>query len=365
MKLKLITSSFVLSLLMAIAPNCQTKIQAQGLVPNDVLQYRDFLTPQNTFEVPSSPTNLSWRNLSLLYSLENHQAPVVSLAFNPQGNILVSAGSTNDPLMRFWAMTTGKQIDFQRAHATRVMAVAYSPDGTSIVSAGQGAGINLWDGNNRENRATFLLHANNIMDIAISPDSSTLVSGALDGIRVWNLRYARPNFTLIGVGNPSYALGMHPNGYLIASGNREGKVSFWNLRTAELISEFSPHKAEIQRLIFTPDGRRIITSSTEKTIKIWDLTTGELVQEFTGHQDDIHTIALSPDGKILASGGKDGVRIWEVATGELITVIPDNQDWVESLAFSPDSTMLAIGSYSTKIQVWKATTSEPVAVNEQ
>ena len=295
-----------------------------------------------------------WKRLRLLYTLKGHRSPVYGLTFNPQGTVLISSGSHNDPRMKFWAMGTGKKIDDLRAHAMAVLAVAVSPDGRTIASAGLNAAVNLWNGFNREYLSTFLLHSNSVLSLAITPDSQTLVSGGLDGIKVWNLKFRRPAYTLAGVGNPSYALAMHPNGYIIASGNHEGTVQLWNLKTGTFVSQFYPHEETISGLAFTPDGQKIITSSEGTTIKVWDLATGQLVQELIGHRDRIRAIALSPDGQTLASGGNDGVRIWHLPTNDLLVLIPRINDWVESLAFSPNGKMLAIGSFNTEIQVWQA-----------
>ena len=357
MKLKLIGSSILFGLLIAITSGYPLKSQAQSLVPADILFRSNFLDVDGEDEFESSdlsPLVYNWRKLSLLHTLDKHRSPIFGLAFNPRGNVLVSAGSRNDPLMRVWSVKNGKQIHSDRAHSTAVMDIAYSPDGSTLISAGQTSAINLWNGYNYKYESTFLLHANNVLALAVTPDGSTLVSGGLDGIQVINLQYRRPSFILAGVGNPSSALSIHPNGFIVASGNWNGKVSLWNLRTAELISEFNPHDKEINDVHFTPDGRKLITSSAERTIKIWDLITGELVQEFVGHRDRIRATALSSDGRTLASGGNDGVRIWDIETGELVVLIPSSNDWVESLAFSPDGSLLAVGSFNSKITIWQA-----------
>jgi WD40 repeat protein len=358
----LITSLGVVSLVIFV-PSLMLKSQAQPLIPDEIIRRQNFLdTDLDTEEeVTPSPFNPNWRHLTLLHTLNKHNAPVFALTFNPQGTILVSAGSFNDPVLRYWSIKSGKEIHSDRGHPSRITGLAYTPDGSTLVSTGKDSMINLWNGRNYKYISTFLEHFNSILNLAITPDGSTLVTGGLDGIRLWDLKYRRPTYTLAGVGNPSYALAMHPDGFIVASGDREGKVSLWNLRTAKLISEFTPHQKEINGLIFTPDGSKLITSSAETTIKIWDRATGELIREFVGHRDRLRTIALSPDGQTLASGGNDGVRIWDVNTGDLLAIVPSTNDWIQSLAFSPDSTMLAVGSFNSEITIWQARIGEPMA----
>ncbi len=295
----------------------------------------------------------TWRNFDLLHSLDNHNSPINDLVFHPKGEYLVSVGSFNDPRMRFWQVAEGQEVHHQRADGSAMNALVYSPDGKTIVSSGQSSHIRIWNGDTGAYESSLLLHANNVTALAITPDSETLVSGGLDGIRVWNLVFRRPAYILTGVGNPSYALGIHPNGRTLASGDGRGRVTLWDLTTAQKIGEIQPHQSKINGLVFTPDGRYLLTSSEERMIKVWDVATRRQVSQFGQHGDRIRTIALSPDGTTLASGGNDGVRIWDFNTREQIGFIPYSQDWVNSLAFSPDSTILATGSFNTRIDLWQ------------
>jgi WD40 repeat protein len=47
--------------------------------------------------------------------------------------------------------------------------------------------INLWNLSNNRLSRSFMEHSTNVISLAVSPDSRVLVSGALDGIRMWDL----------------------------------------------------------------------------------------------------------------------------------------------------------------------------------
>ncbi|TVQ49220.1 MAG: WD40 repeat domain-containing protein [Gloeocapsa sp. DLM2.Bin57] len=294
-----------------------------------------------------------WRRPRLIQSFIGHEGAVNALTFSPDGDIVVSGGSSNDPTLKFWSVATGKQVERIRAQRTAVMEVAISPNGATLVSTGEDAGINIWDWQTGEFLFTFFEHGSNILSMVISPDSSVMVTGGLDGIRVWNLIPQRPIFILDGIGNPTYALAMHPNGYVVASGHQDGVVRFWNLRTTKELSEFILHDNLVSGLAFTPDGNKLITSSYDGTIKVWDLVTQQLLFTMTGHRSIIRAIALNPDGQVLASAGNDGVRLWNIETGEFLGVASGHTDWVQSLAFSNDGRRLATGGFDRIIRIWE------------
>lgn len=317
-------------------------------------------------EAATFPTDAQWQRSRLIQTLTGHKTAVFSVLFVyiPQGQFLVSGGSYNDGQMIIWRLNPDKKVEQFRAQRTALITLAASPNSQNLLSAGDDGIINILDVTTRKTLGKFIGHRSSILDLAVTPDSRTFVSGGLDGIKVWELGPRRPLYELTDFGSPSYKLAIHPNGYLLASGNKEGQVQFWNLRTAKIISEFFPHQEQISGLTFTPDGKKLITSSYDRTVKVWDLDTGELLQTLRSNTQIIRAIALNPDGKTLASVGNDGIRLWNIETGKLLIILSPQKDWVQSVAFSPDGRFLATGSFDSTVKLWEAG-SLPVEVRKE
>lgn len=322
--------------------------------PKKPLLETEPLTPQteiqperDTFPIPEQ-----WRSTRLVRALEGQDSTPEAIIFTPDGQHLISGGSFTDPDLRVWSLNTGKQLSEIKAQRTAVQALAINSSGTLLISGGEDGAINIWDWKTGKYLGIWLDHQGQVTDFEITPDGQVLVSGGLDGIRIWTLYPRRPLYRLTGLGNPTYALALKPDGVILASGSLEGQVSFWNIREGKLLSNFYPHQEAITGLAFTPDGKKLITSSYDSTIKVWDLETGRLIYTLIGHRARVRAIALNPNGKILASAGNDGIRIWNIETGELYNQIT-KQDWVQSLAFSRDGQFLASGDFSFNINIWQ------------
>ena len=77
--------------------------------------------------------------------LEGHTAPVVGVAFSPDGRRIVTASLDNTA--RIWDAGTGQMLGLLRGHTGSVNSAAFSPDGLRIVSASNDNTLRLWDAN--------------------------------------------------------------------------------------------------------------------------------------------------------------------------------------------------------------------------
>ncbi|MEL4897735.1 WD40 repeat domain-containing protein [Crocosphaera sp. Alani8] len=312
-----------------------------------IRQQREALSEQK-IPIPGVNSGISFK-----HRLTGHTTPIRSLAFSPDGKTVISGGGTNEPFLKFWSIHSGHETDTLRTQSSAILTLAISPNGRTLISSGEDADIHFRAWPQRKNKVTFFDHYSHVLDLVVTPDSQLVVTGALDGIRVWTLEPPRLLYQLEDFGTPAYALAMHPNGFLVASGDNQGIVRFWNLRDRTTVSEFSAHSEPISGLVITLDQKRLITASHDSTIKVWDLATGDLLDTWTGNRGRITSIALSPNGKVLASASNDGVRLWNTETGRLLRHFTNHTDRVTVVAFSPDGKYLASGGFDRAVNLWE------------
>ncbi len=287
------------------------------------------------------------------HRLTGHTTPIRSLAFSPNGRTVISGGSSNEPFLKFWSIQDGHEINTLRTQSSAILTLEVSPNGQTLVSSGEDSDIHFWVWPERDSKVTSFEHYSHVLDLVVTPDSQLVVTGALDGIRVWTLEPPRFLYQLEDFGIPAHALAIHPNGFLVASGDNQGIVRFWNLRDKTVVSEFNAHSQTISGLVITSDQKRLITASRDRTIKVWDLATGDLLDTWTGHRGPIQAMALSPNGQVLASAGHDGIRLWNAQTGRLLRHFQEHSDRVNVIAFSPDGQYLASGGFDRVVNLWE------------
>jgi WD40 repeat protein len=322
------------------------------------------IAPVNPATVEARPTPETTNNFfhpQRIYTFKNHSGSIKSLTFSPDSKTLVSGGSHNDGIIRFWSIKNGDIIGtIRKAQKTAVESVLISPDGQTLASCSNDYTINLWNLKTHKFTRSFIGHTSNVLSLAATPDGKILASGGLDGIRLWDLVKKRPLATLVNYNNIS-KITISPDGQILASGDTQGVVKLWDLNSGQLIRQFLAHTQVVSGLAFTPDGQTLITANHDGIIKLWDGKTGDFASSLTennnsiNHNHWINAIAINPNGRILASGGKQGVvQLWDLTTGKLVNTLEGHTDWVSAIAFSPDGKLLASGGYDKKINVWRS-----------
>ena len=194
---------------------------------------------------------------------------VHDVAFSPDGKVLASTGGSQTTT-RLWDVNTGQQIKaltepikippeeirIPGGSVRDGWSVAFSPDGNMLVSGGSArrGSIDLWDVNTGQQIRLLTINAqleqqrtslsgNNRWtliggeDVAFSPDGNTIACTGTNNIHLWDAdsgQYHRMIFNGQYPSRPINALAFSPDGKTIAcSGYSEATV--WDIKSEELI----------------------------------------------------------------------------------------------------------------------------------
>jgi len=276
--------------------------------------------------------------------------PVVSVAFAPDSQTLVSGGHT----VKLWQISTGQPRDTLIQDKV-VMSVSFSPDGHKLAWSSHNE-IILWDVNTGQPLHTLTGHKNLVMSVSFSPDGHTLASASSDKtIKLWDVRTGQPLHTLTGHKDSVMSVSFSPDGRTLASGSRDQTIKLWEISRAKLLHTLIGHKKMVWSVAYTPDGRILASGSKDKTIKLWKVSSGKALHSLTGHKYGVRSISFSPDGRVLASGSNDNtIKLWAVSTGKRLHSLTGHKKGVLSVCFSPDGSRLASGSDDKTIKLWSS-----------
>jgi len=157
-----------------------------------------------------------------------HTGPVLSVTFNPQGNMLAS--SSSDGTIRLWHAQTGEHLRILTERAGYPHRLVYSPDGKMLAAGGSSGIIRLWDVQSGMRLFTFTEHTNFITSIAFSPDSKMLASGSYDQtVRLWDTDMGAQLRVFKGHRGTVTSVEFSPDGSTLASGSTGGTILLWDV----------------------------------------------------------------------------------------------------------------------------------------
>lgn len=316
-----------------------------------------------------------------------------ALAFSPNSYVLAHGSDKN---VELWSAATGDKIHTLTGHKSSVTSVAFSPDGKILVSGSDDGIINLWDTSTGKIIDTFSGGVANIGSIAFSPDGETFAVGGLIAVELWNIKTKEP-FGIIDLYQNSLItryLTFSPDGKTLAvsgaSTNDETPVTinFWDVAGQKLLrrieTKTSPQR--MPHIAYSPDGAKIAFAGAGKTAiydagsgaEIWHLAEeptavayspkgdffaagfwGRMIlwnakskienpRTFGGHSPTVTSVAVSRDMQTLAMATRGNkAKIWDLKKGELSYTIEDAEKISNTVAFSPtDSQTLAVGGWS-------------------
>src|SRR5436305_371989 len=81
--------------------------------------------------------------VKLLRTLEGHQGPVKSVAFDPKGGTLASGSA--DQTVKLWAMRSGKLLRTLEGHKQEVYSVLFDATGQTLASGSADGTVKLWE----------------------------------------------------------------------------------------------------------------------------------------------------------------------------------------------------------------------------
>ncbi|KAJ6565203.1 hypothetical protein DFH09DRAFT_470836 [Mycena vulgaris] len=289
----------------------------------------------------------------MLMSMQGHSNWVNSVAFSPNGALVVSG--SKDETVRIWDVTKGAEAMKMAGHSNWVNSVSFSPDGARVVSGSHDQTVRIWDATTGAQVTKMEGHSNSVQAVGFSPDGAHIVSGSQDKtVRIWNATTGAEVTKMEGHSDGVRAVAFSPDGARVVSGAHDKTVRIWDARTGAEVTKMEGHSDWVTSVAFSPDGVRVVSGSLDEAVHIWDATTGAEVTKMEGHSDEVHAVAFSPDGVRIVSGSYDRtVRIWDATTGAEATKMEGHSERVTSVAFSLDGARIVSGSHDKTVRIWQ------------
>jgi WD40 repeat protein/serine/threonine protein kinase len=299
--------------------------------------------------------------------LEGHAAPISSVVFSPDGQLL--ATSSEDEKVKIWNSVTGTLLKELNDFSNEVESLSFSPDGRILAAANYEADKVLFYDVESWKRLTILqpLVGGWVSSIAFSADGQYFAAAGGDGLTIWRVvREGRTvDFQFVGRfpqedpgtvcfssdGNwLAWRKKIHPEG--------KCRVHVWDLHRSQphVLSIASANTSANETAIgFCPKSNELVFVNDKGAITLWDPVSKRELQSFGGGELQRSGHAhpkthLSADGTWFAAGRR-AVTVWDLKTKKvLVTLSPGG--FVSAIGWSPYRELLAVGNHDGSLEIW-------------
>ena len=286
-----------------------------------------------------------WDNTDRALATTPDQA-ITSVVASPEGRTL--AAGSGDQINLY--TVGGRPIGQLAGHTGNVFTVAYNPQGNEIVSASEDGSARIWSLDRRRERLT-LLHGGEVESAVFSSDGQTIATAGDDGVvRLWDAQTGARQRTLYGHTNQAMSVAFDPLNERIATASADSTIRLWT-RTGSEITTLHGHDSSVNWVTFSPDGEYIASASADNTVRIWTREGAPLVT-LVGHTGPVNGVMFSADSRTLASVGDDRtLRLWHV-NGKALMAFEAHDDRALSVAFSANNQRLFTTSKDHTLRAW-------------
>lgn len=335
---------------------------------------------------------------------EAHAEGISSVAWSPDGSLIASGSAYSGGPIRLWDAASGELLRELEGHTSWICELVFSRNGLRLFSASGDHTIRIWDVEKRQPLATLCGSGHEVYGLALSPDGDTLASACKDGVVAFWPALPRPEEQmprLIDLGQFSWpafapnspvlaaprggtvrlfnlatleeieqidALGTDdvwmvaysPDGTLLVSGSRSGKIRVWSCTERRPVVELDGHTTSIIGLYFRADGRRLLSVDQGGNAIWWDAPAWKPSKTFA--LELTAWVAASPNGHLLAMGAPGALRWFNAETGDPLETTAGPSDSVIQVAFSGDGGQVAgVSQYGT-VALWDPASFQPIPV---
>lgn len=123
--------------------------------------------------------------------LRGHTSEISDVAFSPDGQLIVTAGS-RDQTARIWDVATEQTLLVLNGHTSTVFTAVFSPDGKQILTASADRTAQLWDANTGVNLA-ILRSQGMLLSARFNSDGTRIITSGEDGtVSIWSKAAGNP-----------------------------------------------------------------------------------------------------------------------------------------------------------------------------
>ncbi|XP_041477354.1 WD repeat-containing protein 55-like isoform X2 [Lytechinus variegatus] len=281
---------------------------------------------------------------------------VMSLQFHPKGNMLAAGlidGSIT--LYSYSAEEPNEELMFEEVHKKACRAIAFSEDGKSVFSVSKDKSISKLDVATASVELSLeKAHEDPIYCLAVV-DENLVATGDDDGhLKVWDLRTQKAIMEMKENEEFISSLIVGKDKKILLSTSGDGTLCAFNVRRRRFDLQSEHVNSELLCANIIKKGQKVVCGASDGALNIFNWNEfGNISDRFPGHSSSIDCCVPVTEN-IICTGCIDGtIRAVHMLPNRFLGIVGEHEELpVESMTVSFDSKYLASCALEDKIRFW-------------
>ncbi|XP_060007036.1 periodic tryptophan protein 2 homolog isoform X2 [Lagenorhynchus albirostris] len=221
---------------------------------------------------------------NLIHSLSVSDQRVSSIAINGSGD-WIAFGCSGLGQLLVWEWQSESYVLKQQGHFNSMVSLAYSPDGQYIVTGGDDSKVKVWSTLSGFCFITFTEHSSGVTGATFTSTGYVIVTSSMDGtVRAFDLHRYR-NFRTFTSPRPTQfsCVAVNSSGDIVSAGAQDSfEILIWSMQTGRLLDSV------------------LASASWDRTVRLWDMADSWRTTETLALTSDALAVTFRPDGAELA-----------------------------------------------------------------
>lgn len=286
---------------------------------------------------------------------------VLALSLAPLKEHEVLAGSSDGSIYRITTPDLTTSLLISESHARAVRGLAYSAESCDVFATSSlDKTLRVWDAHDLMTSAMATVPEAGdatalclTVDVVVSgwTDGSIFAHEARGGVFAWRISHAHPRGGVASII-------LSTNRRFAVSGGASGDIRVWELRSRDLIAQFTEHTSVVTGLTLYLDDTHMLSCSKDRSFLCWDLRSQKRITSHVQPMGGINGIALSEDESCIYTVGQEKrISLWDLRYKSVVKqadIDSDRLDEAKAIAVSHTGHVIATGGTQCGITLWSA-----------